>query len=92
MLLIVCHAGSAALLLFLQFCRFVITSSALIKAHPVIRFYVGPLPPSLSLSHALQLPLTDECSALSTKVKSYFKPVAIDFPWRAWLARLKFKG
>lgn len=48
--------------------------------------------PLLSLSHALQLPLTDECSALSTKVKSYFKPVAIDFPWRAWLVRLKFKG
>lgn len=91
MLLIVCHAGSATLLLFLQFCRFVITSSALIKAHPVIRFYVAPLP-ALPLFLSLQLPLTDECSALSTKVKSYFKPVAIDFPWRAWLASLKFKG
>lgn len=91
MLLIVCHAGSAALLLFLQFCRFVITSSALIKAHPVIRFYVAPLP-AHPLFLSLQLPLTDECSALSTKVKSYFKPVAIDFPWRAWLASLKFKG
>lgn len=53
----VCHAGSAALLLFLlQFCRFVITSSALIKAHPVIRFYVESSPPYPTFF----LSLTDE--------------------------------